>query len=94
MTDKPYKIKFTSVPSYNNDGAGWWSYSVICNESGDKLNGSSRAGTQEEITEYIHGMMKKRKSSITCHNRKLVSKGKFKRGQGINLPDRKRVKHG
>lgn len=94
MTDKPYKIKFTSVPSYNNDGAEWWSYNVICRESGDKLNGSSRAGTQEEITIYIDEMMEKRKSSITCHDKKPANKGKFKRGQGINLPDRKRVKHG
>lgn len=91
--DKPYKIQFTSVPSYNNDGAEWWKYVLIDKATGDIMPGSSRAGTQEEITIYIDEMMKKRKSSISCHD-KPVKKGKFKRGCGINLPNRKRVKYG
>jgi hypothetical protein len=91
MNNKPYKILFSKVPSPNpDDFSEWTKFEVLDAETGKLISGSSRQGSEADITKYVDEMMYNRSNSI-----QLVGSGnrrKNKGPKGINLPKRKRVK--
>jgi len=89
--DLPYKIEFNKVQplSPNNDGKEWQEYRIVDKDTNAKSTPIKSQGTRDEISDNVAEIMDNRATSLMLNSSGGKNKKRWKRGKGINLPNRK-----